>query len=528
MTDEYYFDEEAAQEVLDWIETFIPYPDGDNAGQPITLLPFQKEIISDAFGWKRTRDQRRKHSIVYIEIPKGNAKSTLVTALCLYMLVKGETASEIYCCAGSSKMARKVFHPAKVMVALSADLREALKVYDFSITDKETYGRIEVISADGEMQHGHKPNFIAFDELHVQPNSELWDSMRAGLTKKKEPMMFVMTTAGLTSTFAEQIHNYAIGVKTGVIKAPHWLVKIWAADLDADPFKEETWKACNPGWQFINQEEFRNEAKEAESNPIYLNNFKRLHLNIWTGSQEAFIPVEKWDLCNFGKIDMQRRRTAFMGIDNAVTRDICAAALLFPPDEVNPYFEIKLFGWCPSETIRDRTKNENVNYPQWVKEGWIHSVPGTSVESQALYDVLSPLHAKFDVVSVQYDRKFMNDLIVMLTNDGWTCEPMAQDTTRQHEAIEMLTNLVLNKKEKDGVFVPDPRLNHEGNPIFRWMIGNAVTYMDTGGLKRVDKKGSRDKIDYVAAAIMAFYGYLQSVKEPQEESALTKELFNKR
>jgi phage terminase large subunit-like protein len=509
--DLYYFDEEAAQRPVDWIESFITYPDGLTAGELLKLEDFQKEIIREAFGWKRKKDHKRRYSIVYVEIPRGNAKSTLVTALCLYVLVgEGEKSCEVYCCAGSRAQARKVFHPAKVMVTQSPELSSVLKVYDHSIVDKDTYGKMEVIAADAEKQHGHKSNFIAFDELHVQPNAELFDAMRSSMTKKPQPMMFILTTAGLINTFAEEIHKYAVSVREGIIAAPHWLVKIYAAGIGDDPFDPEVWKKANPGWKFINQDEFLNEANEAETNPIRLNQFKRLHLNIWTGAQEAFIGIEMWDRCNFGRISTGRKRTCYLGLDFASTRDISALALLFPPDDEDGKFDLKLYGWCPSDTIRDRELNENVNYPDWVRSGWINAVPGNVTEIDPLHDLIMEIHNTQDLAGFGYDRRFLTQLVIELERDGIECNPVAQNCATLHEPLEWFYNQILAGK-----------INHEGNPVFRWMIGNLVTYTDTGGMKRPDKKYSRDKIDYVAATVMSIHMYLESKKVDNSDSFLT-------
>jgi hypothetical protein len=69
---------------------------GPLAGQPIHLERWQVFVLSTVFGWVKT-DGKRRFRRAYIEVPRGNAKSTLSSALALYMLAAdGEGGAEVY------------------------------------------------------------------------------------------------------------------------------------------------------------------------------------------------------------------------------------------------------------------------------------------------------------------------------------------------------------------------------------------------------------------------------------------------
>ncbi|PFW63122.1 terminase, partial [Bacillus sp. AFS075960] len=61
----------------------LPHIKGPLAGTPITLEPWQVFILTTIFGWVK-RDGRRRFRRAYIEVPRGNAKSTLSSAVGLY------------------------------------------------------------------------------------------------------------------------------------------------------------------------------------------------------------------------------------------------------------------------------------------------------------------------------------------------------------------------------------------------------------------------------------------------------------
>jgi phage terminase large subunit-like protein len=74
-----------ADNVCGFIE-LLPHVKGPLAGEKIWLEPWQVFILATTFGWVKP-DGKRRFRRSYIEVPRGNAKSTLSSALALYMLV---------------------------------------------------------------------------------------------------------------------------------------------------------------------------------------------------------------------------------------------------------------------------------------------------------------------------------------------------------------------------------------------------------------------------------------------------------
>lgn len=69
----FYFDQAKAQHAVDFFERFLVHSKGKFAGQPFTLLPWQKhDVIEELFGWMRVDNDARKFRIGYIEVPKKN------------------------------------------------------------------------------------------------------------------------------------------------------------------------------------------------------------------------------------------------------------------------------------------------------------------------------------------------------------------------------------------------------------------------------------------------------------------------
>jgi len=69
----YYFDQDKADHAVRFFEEFLTHSKGQFAGQPFTLLSWQKhDVIEEIFGWMRMESDTRKYRVGYIEVPKKN------------------------------------------------------------------------------------------------------------------------------------------------------------------------------------------------------------------------------------------------------------------------------------------------------------------------------------------------------------------------------------------------------------------------------------------------------------------------
>jgi len=353
----YYFDEQAAQKAIGFIETFITHTKGELAMKPLKLEDWQKEIVSNLFGWKNSKTQLRKYRTCFIEVPRKNGKSTLCAAIGLYMLfADSERGSEVYSAAGDRAQAGIVFEIAKQMILNNPELTSRSKVFRNSITNESKGNFYQAISSDSKTKHGFNANCIIFDELHTQPNRDLWDTLLTSTGSRRQPLCIAITTAGYDrQSICYEIYDYAKKVQSGAIEDESFLSVIYEADEEDDLTSEETWKKANPNYEIsLRKEYMQRESQRAVDVPSYQNTFKRLMLNIWTDSQTAWIGNKEWELCK-GEIDLKKLKgkECWAGLDLASTRDISALVLIFKEDDV---FQIVPFFFIP-----DKTKPCNCN-----------------------------------------------------------------------------------------------------------------------------------------------------------------------
>ena len=508
MEEKYYYDDDAAQRVINFIEKYITHVKGELAGKPFILEEWQKEqIIKPLFGMKNKKTGLRQYRTAYIEIPRKNGKSNLCAAIGLYlMFADNELGAEIYSAAGDRQQAGIVFDIAKQMIGNNPTLRKIAKVFRNSITLEKHGNSYKAISADAYTKHGFNSHGIIFDELHTQPNRELWDVLTTSTGSRTQPLVLSITTAGYDkNSICYEIHSYAKQLLEGVIEDETFLPLIYSADEDDDWTKETTWEKANPGFgSIIRNEYLENACQKASNIPAYENTFKRLHLNIWTTSESKWISDHKWNECNIFKIveDDFLNEECFAGLDLASVQDITALVLVFENEgkvNVIPYF------WIPEETAVERSKKAKVPYLTWIKQGYIETTPGNVTDYDYIRAKINELGGKFVIKSCAFDRWNSSQLVNNLMDDGCNMSPFGQGYASMSAPTKQLEKMVLSKE-----------INHGGNPVLRWMCNNIQLQQDPAGNIKFNKSKSTEKIDGMIALVMALGEMMTDESTPSQ------------
>jgi phage terminase large subunit-like protein len=502
----YYYDEQAAKDVIEFIEILCHHVRGDKAGQPLILADFWKEdIIKPAFGIKRKSNGKRRFKTVYLEIGKGNAKSTVGSALALYLLGFDQAkGAEVYSVAGDREQARIIFDTAKGMILEEPELQNIFEPFQYSILRKGTPDFYKVRSSEAGTAHGLIPSAIIFDEVHVQPTRDLWDTMTAGAMKRDECLTFAFTTAGYDKqSICWELHEKALKIKKGEIKDDSFLGVIYSAGPKDDISDPKTWKKANPGLgEIISYENLQIEYNKVLASPAYENTFRRLHLNQWTEVYEAWLTDTEVSACNLGgNKEDNNGLECYGGLDLASTRDFNSLALLFPIDDETA--NAMMYFWIPRDMIDQRMLKQNMDFTGWIREGLIKTIPGNAVDHNIILDDIRELCKQFSIISIGYDRKFAAPIVIGLS-----------EVTKMDEIDQTLGNISYptTKLEK---LILGKKLNHYGNQVLCWMFSNISIYRGEGDLIRITKKGSQDKVDGCIALVMAIAEWEQAKMQPK-------------
>ena len=489
----YYFDKSAAKKAVGFIETFITHTKGEMSGKPFLLEDWQKKIVSDLFGWKNKKTDLRKYRTAYIQIGRKNGKSTLASALALYMLfADDERGSEIYSAAGDRQQAGIVHEIAKGMIVANPELSKRSKVYRNSIVNESKGNFYQAISSDSKTKHGFNANCIIFDELHTQPNRDLWDTLTTSVGSRRQPLTIAITTAGYDrNSICHEIYKYAQQVDNQSVKDETFYSCIYEAEMDDDITDEDVWKKANPNYGVSLKKNYMEiESQRAVDVPSYQNTFKRLMLNIWTDSVSVWIPNNEWMECHqeFDYSTLEGKE-CWGGLDLASTRDISAFVLLFKVDEkyiVLPHLFI------PEENAKKRSERDGVDYVTWKNQGHIIATDGDVADYNFIKEKINELSKKYRIQSIAYDRWNASQLVIDLQNDGANMDPFGQGFVSMSAPTKELEKLIIGKQ-----------IIHNDNPCMNWMLSNVAIQEDPAGNIKIAKNKSKEKVDGLVALVMA-------------------------
>jgi phage terminase large subunit-like protein len=205
------------------------------------------------------------------------------------------------------------------------------------------------------------------------------------------------------------------------------------------------------------------------------------------------------------------KRPCFIGVDLSLSDDLtawCAAFPRLPGETASDWPRIYCVHryYLPEECLYEREQEARVPLRMWVDGGHITLTEGDVIDhSQIRRDIIEFSEAH-DIRSVAFDPAFGTETMVLLESARLPVVKFAQTRNTMSAALKEATELVMRGD-----------LQHEGNPVTRWHVGNTQVQTDAGGrIYPIKSEGSgarkgkrRHKIDGVFAMLMATHCAMQ-------------------
>lgn len=501
------YDEAKAQHAVSFINC-LKHTKGQWRGVPFELLPWQDKIIRDIFGAVKPNGYRQ-YNTAYIEIPKKNGKSELAAAVALLMTCgDNEWGAEVYGCASDRQQASIVFDVAVDMVDQCPALKKRIKAVMSvkRLVYQPTNSFYQVLSAEAYTKHGLNVHAVVFDELHAQPNRNLYDVMTKGSgDARTQPLFFLITTAGNDrNSICYEVHQKAKDILTGRKIDPTFYSAIYGIEDDDDWSLEESWYKANPSLgHTIDIEKVRAAYQSAKENLAEENLFRQLRLNQWVKQSVRWMQMDRWDECAY-PVDLNslRGRLCYGGLDLSSTTDITAFVLVFPPRDEEEKFIILPYFWIPADNLATRVRRDHVPYDIWEQQGYIKTTEGNVVHYGFIETFIEELNTKYNIKEIAFDRWGAVQMVQNLEGMGFTVVPFGQGYKDMSPASKELMKLTMEKK-----------IAHGGNPVLRWMMDNIYVKTDPAGNIKPDKEKSTERIDGAVALIMALDRAIRNVRK---------------
>ncbi|MEX3787321.1 terminase large subunit [Paraburkholderia sp. BR14374] len=473
----------------------LPHVKGPLAGEPITLEPWQVFIVTTVFGWVHA-DGRRRFRRSYIEVPRGNAKSTLSSAVGLYMLAAdGEGGAEVYSLATTRDQARIVFGDAQTMARRSAGFRSrfGVAVGAHNMNVLASGSKFEALSAEGSTLDGLNIHFGCVDELHAHKTRTVYDVVETGTGKRNNSLLWVITTAGSNRAgICYEIRTFVTKLLEGVFEDDSQFGIVYGLDDGDDWTTEEALIKANPNWGISVQPEVLVPLQaKAMQLPSAVNNFKTKHLNEWVNADTAWMDMRAWDRCSDAALDLDTfaGQPCWIGLDLASKTDIAALMLLFTHPEIEGGYTIFGRYYLPEDTVM---ATSNSQYAGWMRNGRLTVTPGNVIDFGWIEADLIEMSSRFQVQGVAFDPFQATQLSTRMLAEGLPMIEVRPTVLNFSEPMKALEALVLQGK-----------LVHDGDPVLSWMASNVVAHLDAKDNIYPRKERPENKIDGIVALIMA-------------------------
>jgi phage terminase large subunit-like protein len=511
---DYYFSDEQANMVCDFIES-LPHIKGSQfAGQLLRLEPWQCFIITTVFGWLHCDTGLRRFKTVYIECPRKNGKSTLSAPVALFLLTADEEmGAEVYSAATTRDQAKIVWEDAKRMVDRSPSLRSALGVATSAhaiyvanrASTMKALSRDQQGNLDGLNIHG-----AIIDELHGHKDRGVWDVIETGTGARAQPLIWAITTAGSNRVgICYEQQAYVRKILDEVHEDNSYFGIIYTIDDADDPFDPKSWVKANPNYGIsVSPDDLERKARKAMQMAAAQNNFLTKHLNVWVNADTSWMNMQAWAKCADESLDEANfvDDNCVIACDLATKVDVAAKIKLFWR-EIDTKIHYYVFGkyYLPEDAAED---GRNSHYHGWANEGKIVLTDGNVTDYSVIEEDIREDARQFTVIEGCFDPWQASSIMQRLQGDGLTVKEYRQTVQNMSEPMKELEALTLQG-----------RIHHNGDPVLTWMISNVVARLDAKENIYPKKEFPENKIDGAVALIMAL-GSALSLQNREEQGDL--------
>ncbi len=438
-----------------FVREFLVVPRGHDAGKPVRLRKFQRDIIRGAFApGIRT---------ALVSIPRANGKTALAAMLGLAELFVGPPSAETLVVASDQRQAELTLKLARRMVELNPELEDRVQVFRDRLYAPHNDATLLPLPAEPDALHGHDPSLLVVDELHVVTR-EVWEAATTAAGKRPESLTLAISTPSTSpDTVMWDLVRHG---RDGDDPAFHFVE--YAAPDGCRVDDRHAWRTANPA--LADARPFLSEqAMEAVMRTTREGAFRQLRLGQWVAQAEGWLPWGAWDAVADPARVVQPGERVVLGFDGSASGD---STVLVGCTVDDPHvFVVDI--WADDGD------------PRW-------RVPRGEVD------------AAVDMAFDTWD-------VVELACDPWGWRSEIEAWAQRHgegRVLEYNTGFAARMgPATDRLFqaVSEGRVSHDGDPRLAGHVANCVAKSTThGDLVTKDRRNSPRKIDAAVGAIIAF------------------------
>lgn len=491
----YHFDLDKATRPIEFVEKFCKHSKGQWAGKPVILDLWQKAIIQSIFGFVDDKGIRKYREALII-VARKNGKSTLLSAIALYMLFADHEGGAQVCCVASKKdQAKIVFTEAKNMVAQSPWLGQLIKKRKSDLYVPLTFSTFEPLASDSNTLDGLNMHCGIIDELHSIKDRNIYDVSKQSMGARTQPLLLIISTAGFVrENIYDNRYEYADKVLNGMIEDERFISFIYELDERSEWSKQKCWAKANPGLGTIKSLEYmKNQVKQATDDKSYLPTVLTKDFNIRETGVGSWLTFET--INNPATYDMSIFKECYGvgGVDLSSVGDLTCASVLVRKE--NKWYLMQKY-WIPLEKAEQKEREDKVPYKLWKDKGYVDFCLGNKINYTDVTNWFIELREKYGIYTlwVGYDK----------WNAQYWQEEMKQNSFNLEEVIQGSLTMSAPMKLL-AADLESKIINYNNNPVLKWCLTNTQIEVDKNdNIRPVKGKNAKQRIDGTVSLIDAY------------------------
>lgn len=481
------------ERVIAFIERYCRVPEGVLLGQPVRLLPFQREFVTAVY------DNPARTSRAYLSIARKNAKTALIAMMALAHIVGPEARqnSRLVSGAQTRRQAAEVYNYMAKMVMLSPELRKVAKLIPSQkiIIGLPMNVEYQAISADAKGAHGGSPIVAILDEVgQVRGPYDAFIEAIETSQGAYEGMALLIAISTQAPSANALFSRWLDDAETS--KDPRIVSRVYAAPPDCALMDREAWAVANPALGvFRSISDVEEAAARAVRMPVAENTFRWLFLNQRVEASAPLFSWNVWEACNAepGSLDSV---PVYGGLDLSEVNDLTALVLIGRSEGV---WQVQPTFWLPGDGIADKARADRVPYDVWQREGHLLAAPGKSVDYEYVAEHLRAVCDRMNVRKIAFDRWGFKHLKPWLIKAGFTEAEIDEVFVEFGQGFQSMSPALRDLEAE----VLNGRVAHGGHPVLQMCAANAVVKSDPAGNRKLAKDKSAGRIDGMVALVMA-------------------------
>lgn len=524
-----YYDDQAIDGFIEFCEEEMTLTDGGD----VHLLDSFKLWAEDLLAWfifvERERwdeeaqefrmktIKKRLRDTQYLIVARGGAKSMYVAFLQAYFLTVDRSTTHQVTVAPTMVQAQEVVAPIKTAITRAKGPlfkfltdgsinnttgaksgRQKLASTKRGIENFLTNSYLEVRPMSIDKLQGMRSKYNSVDEwLSGDTRENVIEAIMQGATKYEDPILVAISSEGvIRNGVGDDIKMQLIAILRGEVE--QWNISIWHYKLDdvKEVGNPRMWIKAQPNiGKTVSYETYEADVKKAKQFPAVRNEIlaKRFGLPM-EGYTFFFTYEETLPTLPSLVIDRYDKLPASMGVDLSMGDDFCAFTWLFPlPREE---FGLKTRSYITRRTLDMLPGAKRIKYEEFMAEGTLIIFEGTVLDMMDVYDDLFAHieEREYDIRTLGFDPYNSKSFMDRYERE-WG--PYGIEKVIQGARTESVPLGEMKKQANQGLIRFDEK-------IVTYTMGNAVTWEDSNGNRKLHKRRNDEKIDNVSAWLDAY------------------------